>query len=59
MAAYLMENLHGEDLTWIRDGRLVGFSAGEYKKKADFGLYNQRGYHWPVPSGYSNKGKNA
>lgn len=59
MTAYLMENLHGEDLTWIRDGRLVGFSAGEYKKKADFGLYNQRGYHWPVPSGYSNKGKNA
>ncbi|MDY3851220.1 MAG: hypothetical protein SOZ46_10425, partial [Bullifex sp.] len=25
----------------------------------DFGLYNQRGYHWPQPKGYSNKGKNA
>lgn len=59
MKGYLIENLYGEDLTWIKDGHLVGFSSGEYRRKADFGLYNQRGYHWPVPSGYSNKGKNA
>lgn len=55
----LVSQLYGKDLEWIQDGRLVGFQAPEYKEKADYGLYNQRGYHWPTPTGYSNKGKNA
>ncbi len=59
MTGFLMENLHDADLGWVNDGRLVGIPAGEHKPKADFGLYNQRGYHWPTPAGYSNQGKNA
>ena len=56
----LMDNLYGDDLKWIKDGRLAGFEAPEKLiLKPDFGLYNQRGYHWPQPKGYSNKGKNA
>ena len=56
----LMDNLYGDDLRWIRNGRLVGFEAPEkLTPKPDFGLYNQRGYHWPQPKGYSNKAKNA
>lgn len=55
----LIGQLYGNDLAWVRDGRLVGFEAPAYKEKADYGLYNQRGYHWPTPTGYSNKGKNA
>ena len=59
MTALLIENLHDADLDWLEDGRLVGMTARELKPKADFGLYNQRGYHWPTPAGYSNQGKNA
>ena len=55
----LIGQLYGKDLEWVKDGRLVGFEAPVYKEKADYGLYNQRGYHWPTPTGYSNKGKNA
>lgn len=59
MKGFLTDSIHGRDLEWIADGELKGFAPGEYKPKADFGLYNQRGYHWPVPAGYSNQGKNA
>lgn len=59
MREYLIKNLYGEDLKWIRDGHLTGRQPVEYHPKADFGLYNQRGYHWPTPAGYSNQGKNA
>ncbi len=52
MERYLMENMYGEDLKWITDGVLTGFSLAEYHKKADYGLNNQRGYHWPAPSGH-------
>lgn len=54
----LAKRLYGADLAWIEDGRLAGarFEAGG---KHDYGLYNQRGYHWPAPMGYSNIGKNA
>jgi arylsulfatase A-like enzyme len=55
----LVGNLYGRDLEWIRDGRLAGLPAPEYSPKADYGLYNQRGLHWPAPSGYTNLGKNA
>ena len=59
METLMISQMHGVDLDWIRDGRLVGFPAPEYHEKADYGLYNQRGYHWPTPSGYESKGKNA
>lgn len=59
LQALLTANLHGGDLAWLKDGRLVGFEVPDYREKPDYGLYNQRGYHWPTPTGYSNKGKNA
>ena len=59
MKEYLIESLHGNDMEWIQDGKLKGFCPGEYHTKSDYGLYNQRGYHWPTPAGYSNQGKNA
>lgn len=37
--------LHGMDLDWVRDGRLVGYPAPEYRPTPNYGLYNQRGYH--------------
>lgn len=54
----LVKHFYGGDLKWVKDGKLVGevFPEGG---KMDFGLYNQRGYHWPAPQGYSNIGKNA
>ena len=56
----LTSELYGDDTRWIEDDRLVGFAAPEkFIPAPDFGLYNQRGYHWPQPKGYSNKGKNA
>lgn len=56
----LIDNMYGEDLKYIENHKLVGFVPPlEYKEKVDFGLYNQRGLHWPPPTGYSNKGKNA
>lgn len=56
----LIGNMYGKDLEYIKEGRLVGFEAPEiFKRKVDFGLYNQRGYHWPAPKGYSNIGRNA
>lgn len=59
MKRLLVENLYGIDRAWVEDGRLKGWEAGVCETKADYGLYNQRGYHWPTPQGYSNKGKNA
>ncbi len=55
----LARNLYGSDLSWISDGRFKGFAPPERSSSPDFGLYNQRGYHWPPPTGYSNKGRNA
>jgi len=55
--AYLIENLYGDDLSWIQDGQLVGFDAGTFSPAADYALYNQRGLHWPAPGGYTNTGR--
>jgi len=59
MKAYLLSNLHDSDQAWVKNGELIGFESKRYESKADFGLYNQRGYHWPTPAGYSNQGKNV
>ncbi len=55
----MVKRLYGKDAEWISNGKLVGVPAPEYARKADYGLYNQRGLHWPAPTGYSNIGKNA
>ena len=60
MKKLLAENIYGDDLKWLDGkGNFVGFEPPSSGSAPDFGLYNQRGYHWPPPSGYSNKGKNA
>jgi len=55
----LIANLHGSDFDWLKDGDLIGFGEKAFSPKPHYGLYNQRGLHWPPPSGYSNVGKNA
>ena len=54
---YLAAHLHDGDLAWLKDGKLCGFEAGEFSRAPDYELYNQRGLHWPAPSGYANCGK--
>ena len=54
----LIGKLHGGDLAWIQDGKLVGFPQKDYASSPSYGLYNQRGYHWPTPLAYSNMDKN-
>ena len=44
----LMQQLYGEDVNWISDGKLTGVEAPKYREKADYGFSNQRGLHWPV-----------
>ena len=51
MKSILTRELYAEDLNWIKDGELVGMERGVNRKKPDYGLYNQRGYHWPPPVG--------
>ncbi len=55
----LVANLYGNDLEWIQGGKLAGLPAPAFAPKGDYGLYNQRGLHWPAPSGYTSIGKNA
>ena len=50
MEALMIPQLHGMDLDWVRDGCLVGYPAPEYRPTPNYGLYNQRGYHWPPPT---------
>lgn len=59
MKGYMKENFYGSDLKWLKDEQICGFNPGEYSRKVDFGLYNQRGYHWPTPVEYENLGKNG
>lgn len=49
----LIAHLHGEeDLSWVKDGKLVGFDAGTFAPPPSYGLFNQRGLHWPPPDDY-------
>lgn len=46
----LIEELYGEDLLWLKEGKLKGIPVrDENRGKTDYGLVNQRGYHWPAP----------
>lgn len=50
LEALMIPQLHGMDLDWVHDGCLVGYPAPEYRPTPNYGLYNQRGYHWPPPT---------
>lgn len=46
----LIDNLYDPiDLTWIKDGKLVGVPGAEFIEKHNFQFGNQRGGHWPPP----------
>ncbi|MDA3955100.1 sulfatase-like hydrolase/transferase [Oceanispirochaeta sp.] len=53
----LMSRLYKEDSQWIQDASLQGLPDKEYQRSPDYSLYNQRGGHWPPPSGYGSLGK--
>lgn len=59
LESLLIQNLYGKDQAWVRQEHLQGIELEKVHAAADYGLYNQRGYHWPPPQGYSNIGKNA
>ncbi|WP_319243997.1 sulfatase-like hydrolase/transferase [uncultured Propionivibrio sp.] len=50
LTQFLISNLYGGDERWVDNGRLLGVPRGTYSEPAiDYGLYNQRGGHWPIP----------
>jgi arylsulfatase A-like enzyme len=59
MQRMLIDNLYGSDLRWLEQGVLAGIPERVFVEKPQYGLYNQRGLHWPAPSGYANIGKNV
>lgn len=44
----LVEQLGGEDESWVVDGQLVGLPAAEWRPGSNKGLSGQRGGHWPI-----------
>lgn len=47
----LIAELYGSDLEYLRDGKLVGFSAATKMSTHDRDLYLQRGLQYPPPRG--------
>jgi arylsulfatase len=47
LQARLLEELYGDDLSWVEDGTLVGLPTPEFKPGPNPGLSGQRGVHWP------------
>jgi arylsulfatase A-like enzyme len=49
LSSELIGHLNGDDLKWVREGRLIGypFEAGPYV--ADRAMSGQRGLHFPQP----------
>ncbi len=45
----LIENLYGEDETWLAQGTLIGLPDREFVAGPNRGLSSQRGQHWPPP----------
>ena len=45
----LMDELYGDELSWVQNGVLVGLPAVEYTPRPNRGLSGQRGVHWPPP----------
>ncbi|MBT5167088.1 MAG: sulfatase-like hydrolase/transferase [Opitutales bacterium] len=49
LTGLLISELYGEDLTWIKNGQLVGRPSREFQETPNRGLTSQRGSHWPPP----------
>lgn len=45
----LLAQLHGSDLQWVQDGRLVGYAGDGRRNAPDRQLSGQRGVHYPQP----------
>ena len=45
----LISRLYGTDLTWLKDGQLAGLPPVPYRHVPNYGLFSQRGWHWPAP----------
>ena len=43
LTQFLVDNLYGEDLEWLKDGRLVGLPERDYKGVGNRNMRNQRG----------------
>lgn len=56
LTSFLTDNLYGPDRNWIRDGKPEGLPEQPYERKPNYGFSNQRGYHWPAPEAYGEKG---
>lgn len=49
LEAHLISCLYGTDLTWVTGGKLAGLPAAPYRHVPNYGLFSQRGWHWPPP----------
>lgn len=49
MKSFLLDNLYGDDLSWIKDGDFIGHSIKPFVSSPNYTLNNQRGYHNPQP----------
>jgi hypothetical protein len=49
LEAALVEGAWGADRDWVKDGRLVGMPAREFRGGVNRGLSGQRGHHYPPP----------
>lgn len=54
MQRELIRFLHDGDRAWVRGTELVGTQVLIPPASPKYGMGNQRGLHWPAPSGYSN-----
>ena len=45
----LVEELHGGDLEFVQDGKLIGTADKVFEPSPNRGLTTQRGGHWPPP----------
>ena len=53
---YMISKLHGDDdLTWVKDGKLVGYPEDHRQLPFTYDLINQRGIHWPLPDEYKSR----
>lgn len=49
LEARLVSCLYGSDLAWTADGRLIGLPSAMHRHMPNYGLFSQRGWHWPPP----------
>ena len=50
LTEFMVSKFYDGDLKWLKNGVLVGMEDNRQEKEAiDYGLYNQRGGHWPTP----------